>query len=106
MKNENCKALEIIILVHGIVSHIRLGYLKHNVNIINNPEALLNDYKEVNRDRKHDEGDINIVKPPIYLMGLSMGGNIVLRVLETLGRSKQFHEKLYIKGYILLSSMI
>ncbi|SOS77593.1 lysophospholipase, putative [Plasmodium sp. gorilla clade G1] len=43
---------------------------------------------------------------PIYIMGLSMGGNIVLRALELL--EKEIHPKKYmnIKGCISLSGMI
>ncbi|CAG9484851.1 lysophospholipase, putative [Plasmodium vivax] len=48
----------------------------------------------------------NAKTPPFYLMGLSMGGNIVLRVLEILGKSKTHSEKLNIRGCICLAGMI
>ncbi|EUD66643.1 hypothetical protein C922_02964 [Plasmodium inui San Antonio 1] len=44
--------------------------------------------------------------PPFYIMGLSMGGNIVLRTLEILGKSKNQGEKLNIRGCICLAGMI
>ncbi|SCQ12747.1 lysophospholipase,putative [Plasmodium gaboni] len=166
-------AIGIIILVHGLYSHARLGFLKHNINIINNHEAVLNDsdnyyiYKDSwieefnkngysvygldmqghgesdgyndlkhhvnnfddyvydllqyimlinsslsieeeqnNIDKEDDEQNINIRIPPIYLIGFSMGGNIVLRALEILGKSKELQHVLNIKGCISLSPMI
>ncbi|SPJ10417.1 lysophospholipase, putative [Plasmodium sp. DRC-Itaito] len=44
-------------------------------------------------------------KPPIYLMGLSLGGNIALRTLEILGKTCDY-EKYNIKGCISLAGMI
>ncbi|KYN93310.1 acyl-CoA synthetase [Plasmodium reichenowi] len=166
-------AIGIIILVHGLYSHARLGFLRHNINIISNHEAVLNDsdnyyiYKdswieefnkngysvygldmqghgesdgyndlkhhvnnfddfvydllqyvmlinsslsiedeEVNTNIEDDEQNVNITIPPIYLIGFSMGGNIVLRALEILGKSKELQKRLNIKGCISLSPMI
>ncbi|CXI77403.1 lysophospholipase, putative [Plasmodium berghei] len=44
---------------------------------------------------------------PIYLVGLSMGGNIVLRILELMSQQKyNFYNRLNIKGVCSLSGMI
>ncbi|CDU19400.1 immediate early protein [Plasmodium yoelii] len=44
---------------------------------------------------------------PIYLVGLSMGGNIVLRVLELLSQKKyNFYNRINIKGVCSLSGMV
>ncbi|CAA9986164.1 lysophospholipase, putative [Plasmodium knowlesi strain H] len=48
----------------------------------------------------------NTKTPPFYIMGLSMGGNIVLRTLEILGKSKDHSAKLNIRGCICLAGMI
>ncbi|SOV84051.1 lysophospholipase, putative [Plasmodium sp.] len=47
----------------------------------------------------------NNEKPPIYLMGLSLGGNIALRTLEILGKTYNY-KKYNIKGCISLAGMI
>ncbi|VWU50289.1 lysophospholipase, putative [Hepatocystis sp. ex Piliocolobus tephrosceles] len=44
--------------------------------------------------------------PPFYLMGLSMGGNIVYRTLELLNKSKDSYNKLNIKGCVSLAGML
>lgn len=48
----------------------------------------------------------NTKLPPFFLMGLSMGGNIVLRILEILGKSKDSGKKVQIKGCCVLAGMI
>ncbi|SBS79877.1 lysophospholipase, putative [Plasmodium ovale] len=162
----------IIILVHGLNSHVRLEYLRHNVIIQSNDKAILKDaenyyiYKDswiehFNKkgfsvygldlqghgqsdgwknlrtnvkkfddivydviqyiSRIHDmlcllktkntnssihDNITNTKIPPFYIMGLSMGGNIVLRVLEILGKSKENNNKLNIRGCISLAGMI
>ncbi|KJP89355.1 hypothetical protein AK88_01021 [Plasmodium fragile] len=48
----------------------------------------------------------NTKTPPFYIMGLSMGGNIVLRTLEILGKSKNHNAKLNVRGCICLAGMI
>ncbi|KAI4841235.1 prodrug activation and resistance esterase [Plasmodium brasilianum] len=163
----------IMFLVHGLNTHVRLEYLRHNVEIEgNNERAVLKDadnyyiYKgswieHLNKqgysvygldlqghgqsdgwknlktnvkkfddivydvlqyiNRVHDtlclshkrgtNGSIhdnitNTKIPPFYIMGLSMGGNIVLRILEILGKSKDSNNKLNIRGCISLAGMI
>ncbi|ETB62226.1 hypothetical protein YYC_00840 [Plasmodium yoelii 17X] len=52
---------------------------------------------------------INTKLAPFYIMGQSMGGNIVMRLLETLGKSKDIatnNNKINIKGAISLAGMI
>lgn len=44
--------------------------------------------------------------PPFFLFGLSMGGNIILRILEILGKSKDTTKKVNIKGCVVLAGMI
>ncbi|SBS96827.1 lysophospholipase, putative [Plasmodium malariae] len=46
--------------------------------------------------------------PPFFLMGLSMGGNVVLRTLEQIGKSEEDSDnrKLNIRGGITLGGMI
>ncbi|CAD2098460.1 lysophospholipase, putative [Plasmodium vinckei lentum] len=52
---------------------------------------------------------INTKLPPFYIMGQSMGGNIILRLLETIGKSKDItanNNKINIRGAISLAGMI
>ncbi|SOV83847.1 lysophospholipase,putative [Plasmodium sp.] len=166
------EAIAIIILVHGLGSSLRFGFLRHSVNIIDNMHATLIDsdnfyiYKnswieEFNKNgysvygidlQGHGESDgidnlrlhINdfddfshdiidhikkvhhsimcdndnkdniynnnkiesMEKIPMYLIGYSMGGNIVLRTLEILGKSKDLISKYNIKGIICISAMV
>lgn len=44
--------------------------------------------------------------PPFFLIGISMGGNIVLRILEIIGKSKDSNKKVNIKGCVVLAGMI
>ncbi|SBT75164.1 lysophospholipase, putative [Plasmodium ovale] len=54
-----------------------------------------------------EEGDKKKKTPPFYLMGLSMGGNIVLRVLQLLGKDTEGkNSRLNIGGSISLAGMI
>ncbi|CDO62123.1 lysophospholipase, putative [Plasmodium reichenowi] len=167
------EAIAIIILVHGLGSCLRFGFLRHSVNIVDNMHATLIDsdnfyiYKnswieEFNKNgysvygidlQGHGESDgidnlrlhindfddfshdvIDHIKKvyhsimfendnkdnlynnnkmesmekkiPMYLMGYSMGGNIVLRTLEILGKSKDLISKYNIKGAICISAMV
>ncbi|SOV17164.1 lysophospholipase, putative [Plasmodium sp. gorilla clade G2] len=173
------KALGILVLIHGLNSHFRLEYLKHNADIISNDKAVLIDpdeyyiYKDSWIERLNNEGysvygidlqghgksdgwqnlrgnvnyfddlvyDViqyinkinssvikervdpteysysnynyyfknrlpNIVRPPLYIIGLSMGGNIALRALELIGKSQEVHDNLNIKGCISLAGMV
>ncbi|SOV79595.1 lysophospholipase, putative [Plasmodium sp. gorilla clade G3] len=173
------KAIGMLVLIHGLNSHFRLEYLKHNADIISNDKAILIDsdeyyiYKDSWIERLNNEGysvygidlqghgqsdgwqnlrgnvnyfddlvyDViqyinkinssvinervdrkeysysnynsylknkipNIVRPPLYIMGLSMGGNIVLRVLELIGKSSEVNDNLNIKGCISLAGMV
>ncbi|ETW36592.1 hypothetical protein PFTANZ_02716 [Plasmodium falciparum Tanzania (2000708)] len=168
------KAIGLIILIHGLTSHMRLAFLKHNVNIVSNNHAELIDadnyylyegswIEEFNKNgysvygidlqghgesdgydnlRLHvnnfddyagdvieyirrvnalitseenvldentsdyDEKKKNRKKIPIYILGSSMGGNVVLRALEILGESNEDISKLNIKGCISLSGMV
>ncbi|CRG98428.1 lysophospholipase, putative [Plasmodium relictum] len=162
----------VLILVHGLNSHVRLEYLRHNVEVVNNNKAILKDdenfyiyenswiehfnknnysvygldlqghgqsdgwknlrtsinkfddlvydviqyinrihdllclsYKKDNNISLHDN-ITNTKIPPFYLLGLSMGGNIVLRILEILGKSKDNNKKVNIRGCISLAGMI
>ncbi|EUD64334.1 hypothetical protein C922_05273 [Plasmodium inui San Antonio 1] len=168
-------AIGIIILIHGLGSHARLTYLRHNVEIVDNNKAILKDgnnfyvYKDswiehFNKKgysvfaldlqghglsdgwdnlkgnvKKFDDfafdilqyitriqeslayGDnkdhatssdninrrINKRRLPAYIMGISMGGNIALRTLQLLGKSRSdANKRLNIKGCICLSGMI
>ncbi|ANQ06924.1 Lysophospholipase-like protein [Plasmodium coatneyi] len=168
-------AIGIIILIHGLGSHARLTFLRHNVEIVNNNKAILKDGKNfyvyedswveyfnkkgysvyaldlqghglsdgyekrnyhVNKfddfaydvmqyiariqdslpcgDSKDDatsdgnvDQGINKKRLPTYIMGISMGGNIALRILQLLGKSQSDANKmLNIKGCVSLSSMI
>ncbi|ETW17271.1 hypothetical protein PFTANZ_04173 [Plasmodium falciparum Tanzania (2000708)] len=173
------KAIGILVLIHGLNSHFRLQYLKHNADIISNDKAVLINsdeyyiYKDSWIERLNNEGysvygldlqshgksdgwqnlrgnvnyfddlvyDViqyinkinssvikeredpkeysysdynynfknkmpNIVRSPLYIMGLSMGGNIALRVLELIGKSKEVNDNLNVKGCISLAGMI
>ncbi|CRG98064.1 lysophospholipase, putative [Plasmodium gallinaceum] len=161
----------ILILVHGMNSHIQFEYLKPNVEVVSNKEAKLIDgenfylyqgswieqfnknnfsvygldlqghgqseawrglrsnikrYDDLVYDvlqfinRVHDMLSLSNKKdnsatlheninspniPPIYIMGFSMGGNIVLRILEILGKSKD-NSKVKISGCISLAGMV
>ncbi|GAB67073.1 PST-A protein, partial [Plasmodium cynomolgi strain B] len=166
-------AIGIIILVHGLNSHVRFSFLRHNVDIVGNEKAILKDennyyvYKDswiehfnkngysvygidlqghgksdgwenlrVNVKRFDDiaydvieyiqkiqeklwknenscdtlpDDNKNVSKKdiPTYLIGQSMGGNVVLRTLQLIGKSKdEAKKKLNIKGCISLSGMI
>ncbi|SOV19976.1 lysophospholipase,putative [Plasmodium sp. gorilla clade G2] len=171
-------AIGILILIHGLNSHMRLQYLRQNAEIVSNDKAILKDennyyvYKDswienLNNNgysvygldlQGHGESEgwenlktnikefddlvydviqyLNKIqdivclesgeycrireeenmmmesyvnrekKIPIYIMGISMGGNIVLRLLELLGKSKDLNNNLHINGCITLSSMI
>ncbi|SBS95397.1 lysophospholipase, putative [Plasmodium malariae] len=166
-------AIGIIILIHGLNSHARFAFLRHNVDIVNNDKAVLRDeqnyyvYKDswiehfnksgysvygidlqghgksdgwrdlkvniksyddlvydvieyINKIQEKlsvaDEtdsvisGSSNICKRdalPTYIIGQSMGGNIALRTLQILGKSKgDIIKKLNIRGCISLSGMI
>ncbi|SOV83831.1 lysophospholipase, putative [Plasmodium sp. gorilla clade G3] len=162
--------LGIIILVHGLASHIRFGFLKQNVNIVSNEQAILidaDDYyiyegswiEKLNKNgysvygldlQGHGESDgyqnlklhinhyddyihdvieyiervyqssisknekmmyitdnSNIKKIPIYLIGYSMGANIILRALQLLNKSNDnLITKLNIKAFVSLAGMI
>ncbi|KNG75520.1 hypothetical protein PFMG_01701 [Plasmodium falciparum IGH-CR14] len=173
------EVIAIVILVHGLGSSLRFGFLRHSVNIVDNMHATLIDsdnfyiYKnswieEFNKNgysvygidlQGHGESDgianlrlhINdfddfsddvidhikkihhsimfendkkgnlynnnnnnnnnnkmesMEKIPVYLIGYSMGGNIVLRTLEILGKSKDRISKYNIKGIICISAMV
>ncbi|SCQ12706.1 lysophospholipase, putative [Plasmodium gaboni] len=167
------KAIGLIILIHGLTTHMRLAFLKHNVNIVSNNHAELvdadnyylyegswieqfnkngysvygidlqghgesdgydnlrlhvnnfDDYagdvieyiKKVNasisseqsildEDTLDNDKSKNRKKLPIYILGSSMGGNVVLRALEILGESNEDLSKLNIKGCISLSGMV
>ncbi|SOV19889.1 lysophospholipase, putative [Plasmodium gaboni] len=164
------KALGIIILVHGLGSHIKFGFLKQNANIISNDHAVLIDgdnyyiyegswIEKLNKNgysvygldlQGHGESDGyqnlklhinhyddyihdvieyiervyqsnisknekkmyitdngNIEKNPIYLVGYSMGANIILRALQLLNKSNDnLITKLNIKAFISLAGMI
>ncbi|KYO00342.1 putative lysophospholipase [Plasmodium gaboni] len=178
------KAVGIIVLLHGLNAHVRLQFLKQNVEVVSNDEVILKDidnyyvYKDSWIEKLNDNGfsvygidlqghgksdgwnnlraninffddliydvmqyiekineDISLEyknesnmnvsnidssntdssynninnddneKPPIYLMGLSLGGNIALRTLEILGKTYDY-EKYNIKGCISLAGMI
>ncbi|CAG9475186.1 unnamed protein product [Plasmodium vivax] len=167
-------AIGIIILIHGLNSHVRFSFLRHNVDIVGNEKAILKDennyyvYKDswVERFNKtgysvygidlqgHGKSDgwenlkVNVKRfddiaydvieyiqkiqeksgknenscdappsgdnksvtkkaLPTYLIGQSMGGNVVLRTLQLIGKSKdEAKKKLNIKGCISLSGMI
>ncbi|CDO64816.1 lysophospholipase, putative [Plasmodium reichenowi] len=166
-------AIGIIVLVHGLSAHLRLQYLRLNVNVVNNDYATLIDadnyyiyedswIEEFNKNgysvygidlQGHGESNgldklplhidnfddyvydiidymrrinnsIVLEKSmqkntsnkytienreellPMYLVGLSMGGNIVLRTLEILGKSNEINSNLNIKGCISLAGMI
>ncbi|SBS89415.1 unspecified product [Plasmodium ovale curtisi] len=168
-------AIGIIILIHGLNSHVRFSFLRHNVDIISNDKAILKDennyyvYKDswvehFNNNgysvygidlqghghsdgwrnlkvnvKKYDDlvydviqyihqinDKLNVINEeedavtvsfddtvakkdslPIYIIGQSMGGNIALRTLQILGKSKEeINRKLNIRGCISLSGMI
>ncbi|CDO64427.1 lysophospholipase, putative [Plasmodium reichenowi] len=201
------KAVGIIVLLHGLNAHVRLQFLKQNVEVVNNDEVILKDidnyyvYKDSWIEKLNENGfsvygidlqghgksdgwnnlraninffddliydviqyiekineDISLEyknesnmdasnmgepyidlsnmgepyidlsnmgepymdlsnmgasyinnedneKPPIYLMGLSLGGNIALRTLEILGKTSDY-KKYNIKGCISLAGMI
>ncbi|SOS81590.1 lysophospholipase, putative [Plasmodium sp. gorilla clade G1] len=163
--------LGIIILVHGLASHIRFGFLKQNAKIVNNDHAVLIDgdnyyiyegswIEKLNKNgysvygldlQGHGESDgyqnlklhikdyddyiydlIDFIKSvyesiiskkekkqmyitdndiietvPIYLVGYSMGANIILRALQLLNKSNDnLISKLNIKAFISLAGMI
>ncbi|GAW84719.1 lysophospholipase, partial [Plasmodium gonderi] len=178
-------AIGLIVLVHGLNSHARFSFLRHNVHVLNNDRAILMDgnnyyiYKDswiehfnkngysvygidlqghgesegwqnlslnvkefddlvydvlayINRiqdenmlylnDNKGNNNsnnnrsdgvpsrNYNITNRksplPVYMIGQSMGGNIVLRVLELIGKFNGLNKKLNIKGCVSLSGMI
>ncbi|GAW83219.1 PST-A protein [Plasmodium gonderi] len=77
--------------------------IKCNNNNEHDSSEYTNNEHNINGECKNKKRD----PLPIYLLGQSMGGNIVLRTLEILGKSqKDGKEKLNIKGCISLSSMI
>ncbi|ETW19497.1 hypothetical protein C923_01774 [Plasmodium falciparum UGT5.1] len=163
----------VIIACHGMNSHVRLEYLRHNVEVVNNNKAILKDgdnyyiyknswieefnkngysfygidlqshgqsegwkglrthirqfddivydfiqyinrihdmlclkNKKDNNSSLHDNINNNNNILPFYIMGLSMGGNVVLRTLQILGKSKDNNNKLNIRGCIPLAGMI
>ncbi|KOB86521.1 hypothetical protein PFDG_01967 [Plasmodium falciparum Dd2] len=132
--------LGIIILVHGLASHIRFGFLKQNAKIVNNDHAVLIDgdnyyiyegswIEKLNKNgysvygldlqvfmnqsfRKRKKQmyirDNDIIETvPIYLVGYSMGANIILRALQLLNKSNDnLISKLNIKAFISLAGMI
>ncbi|ANQ08642.1 PST-A protein [Plasmodium coatneyi] len=170
-------AVGLIVLIHGLNSHTRFSFLRHNVEIVNNDKAILKDgnnfyvYKDswveyfnkhgysvfgldlqghglsdgwdnlkanvkefddfaydvmqyirniqdsINGSNGDDMGDslpfredqICERKPlPTYLVGISMGGSIALRMLQILGKSHNRREGtgLHISGCISISPMI
>ncbi|SBT31580.1 lysophospholipase, putative [Plasmodium ovale wallikeri] len=166
-------AIGIILLIHGLNSHARLTFLRHNVEIISKDKAILKDennyyvyenslvehfnkngysvysldlqghgqsdgwenlslninkfddlvYDVVQYIRKINENLLRLSDDtssvttcednlgckkllPIYIIGQSMGGNIALRTLEILGKTRDNDNKINIKGCISLSSMI
>ncbi|ANQ05861.1 PST-A protein [Plasmodium coatneyi] len=170
-------AIGIIILIHGLGSHARLTFLRHNIEIVNNDKAILKDgnnfyvYKDswaqyfnkhgysvfgldlqghglsdgwdnlkaivkefddfaydvmqyirniqdsINGSNIHDnDGSLPFRADqicgrkalPTYLVGISMGGCIALRMLQILGKSHNRREGtgLYINGCISISPMI
>ncbi|SCL93657.1 lysophospholipase, putative [Plasmodium chabaudi adami] len=65
-------------------------------------------HPEKNQYKKPDY-NIDLYKTPIpmYLVGLSMGGNIILRILELLSQRKyNYYNRLNIKGVCSLSGMV
>ncbi|CAA9990285.1 lysophospholipase, putative [Plasmodium knowlesi strain H] len=168
-------AIGIIILIHGLCSHARLNFLRHNVHIVSNDKAILKDgnnfyvYEDswiehfnkngysvyaldlqghglsdgwdnlkanvknfddfaydvmqyiariqdsladddskdyTTSDGNVDQG-INKKMLPTYIIGLSMGGNIALRILQLLGKSQiDANRRLNIKGCVSISGMI
>ncbi|KJP89354.1 hypothetical protein AK88_01020 [Plasmodium fragile] len=68
----------------------------------NAPSTQNNNSSDVNASTKTNQ------IPPFYFMGLSMGGNIVLRILELREKKKkvQLIKRLNIKGVISLAGMI
>ncbi|ANQ07605.1 Phospholipase [Plasmodium coatneyi] len=174
-------AIGIIILIHGLGSHARLTFLRHNVEIVNNDKAILKDgnnfylYKDswvehFNKNgysvfgldlqghglsdgfeklsyhvkefddfaydvmqcirniqdringsnggdpRKGEDSNLPFREDqicgrkalPTYVIGISMGGSIALRMLQILGKTKNRREGtgLHINGCISISPMI
>ncbi|SBS97850.1 PST-A protein [Plasmodium ovale curtisi] len=94
-KNLSLNINEFDDLVYDVVQYIR----KINENLL----RLSDDISSV----ATCEDNIGCKKLlPMYIIGQSMGGNIALRTLELLGKSKDNDNKINIKGCISLSSMI